>query len=81
MPVSEDGIASIQLELHSMLVSGITPPKTSCELMTLFGKFGTKMDITQVFEQGKVTWPSYMEAPSNYQTIMNKSMIYYLSHS
>ena len=81
MSVSNENIRKIQLMLSSMMLIGISPPRTSYELMAMFGKFGTKNEIIQVFNQKLITWPVYVGAPENYQTIMNDSMIHYLKNT
>ena len=81
--VDTQNIAHIQYIVNQFLYLGISPPRTCGELMDLFGEYGTKDEIIEWFNNGRIIWiKDYLDpTPNNeYQNSMNESMILYLNN-
>lgn len=78
----EKKIAAIEFTVNSFLTLGMSPPKTSADLMKIFKGCGDKDEIIQWFRNGKIKWIKDMEDPTSneeYQNLMNTAIIKYLT--
>ena len=75
-------IVGISAILNGFLCAGISPPQTSESLMEIFEGLGSKAEIIQWFQEGRIKWVqgcSDSTPDDIYQANMNTAILKYLN--